>query len=75
MTDSHGWIASPDRDMDGVYDFNVECEWFIQVSPGKVIQLQILYLIVANDRGIVGACYEDQLSVSICFKVSLESTK
>ena len=61
MTDSSGWIASPDRDMDGAYDFNVECKWFIQVSPGKVIQLQILYIYLDD----IKECYGDELLVSM----------
>ena len=44
LSEFPGWIASPDQDMDGAYDFNTECKWFIQVNHGKVIQLEILYI-------------------------------
>ena len=44
MTDSFGWIASPDEDNDGWYDFNTDCHWTIEVDPSKAILFQILYV-------------------------------
>ena len=45
MTGSSGWIASPDEDNDGWYDFNNDCHWTIEVDPSKSILFQILYVL------------------------------
>ena len=70
MFESSGWIASPDFDLDGAYDFNIACEWFIQVSPGKVIQLEILYIYMPDPVECPAA---DQLSVSLALRNKYEN--
>ena len=42
---SSGWIASPDEDNDGWYDYNAKCHWTIEVDPSKDILFQILYVL------------------------------
>ena len=61
LKDNTGYITAPDFDMDGYYDFNLFCMWFIQVEQGKVILYQFDFIFVEND---VTGCRTDYILVS-----------
>ena len=44
LTQSSGWITSPDLDGDGFYDFNLRCSWIIKVDEHKAISFWLLYI-------------------------------
>ena len=41
-----GWISAPDVDGDGLYDFNQDCHWSIEVTKTESIQFQFLYILI-----------------------------
>ena len=41
-----GWISAPDADGDGLYDFNQDCHWSVEVTKTESIQFQFLYILI-----------------------------
>ena len=64
-----GWISAPDRDDDGLYDFNLNCLWTVEVDPSKLIRFQLMY--VEMDYSPGGVCQTDILRVGIVGKLKL----
>ena len=54
--DTYGWISAPDRDGDGFYDYNLRCQWIVEVQASKQIKYQVLYVLLApcDDEDYVG---------------------
>ena len=56
LTNPLGWISSPDRDGNSLYDFNLDCIWTIKGDPSSVILIEAVYMRIesspdcANDR-------------------------
>ena len=44
LQDKYGWITAPDRDGDGLYDFNLNCWWTVKVPKSLQIQYQVHYV-------------------------------
>ena len=65
MRQSSGWIESPDYDLDGLYDLNMECRWFVIVNNGSVISFQILYVEIQA----AVACATDFLRVTVTLHI------
>ena len=61
LNQTSGWIASPDLDGDGLYDFNLNCSWTIEVDETNVIAFRILYMDISPSED----CHLDYLLVSI----------
>ena len=61
LTQTSGWITSPDLDGDGLYDFNLNCSWVIEADENKVIAFRLLYLEITPTED----CTRDFLLVSI----------
>ena len=61
IKNSTGYITATDFDADGYYDFNLFCQWFIQVEPGKVIIYQFNYILLEDD---LKGCHTDFIRVS-----------
>ena len=61
MPPAAGWIAPPDGDEDGCYDYNLECLYTVLGRKNEVIEFQVLYVDVEASSG----CQFDYLSVSI----------
>ena len=60
MTKSSGWIASPDFDNDGEYDYYLNCYWTVLVKDTSVVVFQVLFVRIQ----FVDGCYQDFLEVS-----------
>ena len=56
----NGTIASPDLNEDGLYDFNVDYLWIIEVPDGRIIRYQLQEALIRNSP----ACLQDGLKVS-----------
>ena len=56
-----GWIASPDLDFDGQYDYNVNCSWTVYVNHSSIIEFRVLFIEIARSIG----CKDDSLEVKI----------
>ena len=61
MPPTAGWIAPPDNDGDGCYDFNLDCLYTVLGRKNEIIEFQVLYVDVEASTG----CEFDYLSVSI----------
>ena len=61
LSQTSGWITSPDLDGDGLYDFNVNCSWIIEIDENKVIAFWLLYMDIMPSEGD----FEDHLLVSV----------
>ena len=61
MRQSSGWIASPDYDLDGMYDSNMDCQWFVIANNGSVISFQVLYVEIQYHKW----CIADFLWVNV----------
>lgn len=51
LDSSYGWLSAPDRDEDGLYDFNLNCLWTVETQARKQIKFQVLYVILDSDDG------------------------
>ena len=60
-----GWIAAPDLDFDGKYDYNVNCSWTVYVDHSSIIEFRVLFVEIARSRG----CKDDSLEVTICLNI------
>ena len=60
ITDSSVYISPPDLDLDGYYDFNLNCLWNIKVAANSTI----LYQILDMDIEWSADCSNDYLRVS-----------
>lgn len=58
---SSGWIASPDQDANGFYDFNLKCFWTVVVDPSKHIRFQLSYIDIVTSPD----CTLDYIAVSL----------
>ena len=56
-----GWIAAPDSDGDGCYDYNLNCLYTVLGRKNEVFEFQVLYVDIEASTG----CKFDYLSVSI----------
>ena len=63
MNQSNGWIAAPDRDLDGLYDLNVLYEWAVETNNNTVVRYQVLYVQIQYTAG----CNTDYLWVRYPF--------
>ena len=61
--DKGGIIGDIDRDLDGIYDDNLNCTWIITASNGSAVQLKFLDLDIPICEE-TGACDTDYIQVS-----------
>ena len=58
-----GFIVPPDRDVDGLYDFNLNCIWSVEVPFQTLLHCAVLYI-------DLDPCDDDSdyLEVSLCVR-------
>ena len=63
LNPAKGLIMPPDRDGDGLYDFNLECFWSLEVMFDTLIHFSVIYtdLDPCDDDS-------DYLEVSLCVR-------
>ena len=59
LNSGNGTISSPDIDGDGLYDFNVDNLWIVEVPEDKIIRYQVHEALIR----ISPACERDGLEV------------
>ena len=60
MSSAFGWLSAPDTDGDGLYEFNINCTWTLEVTAPSLIQFFVTYVMLDPcDEG------SDSLTVSI----------
>ena len=60
LSNSTGWITSPDYDRDGLYENNLLCLWVIYADDNEIIRLEFLEMDIEFDQ----KCRYDYLDVS-----------
>ena len=59
LNSGNGTISSPDIDGDGLYDFNVDYLWIVEVPKDQIIRYQVHEILIR----ISPACEQDGLEV------------
>ena len=66
LTETTGWLASPDSDNDGLYDNNEDCWWFIIADFYQAITINITDIDI-EDNVVCGYDYLKVNRTQLCF--------
>ena len=69
MNVSSGWVESPDRNLDGLYENNQDCLWTMTAPDGYIIEVAIQFMHTEFDSE-TGKCYD---FVQVCFSFHLSA--
>ena len=59
-----GWITAPDNDADGLYDFNLNCVWIVEVDITMRIRYWFTYIGLDVEYQYGTSCSTDYIEVS-----------